>query len=252
MDPVQRRIELFNILQAEGSVEVSNMAVYFNVSPVTIRRDLTMLAHQQLVTTTYGGAYLNKGSSIEPSFALKQGQMAEQKQFIAQAAADMIRDGDTVVLDCGTTTIAILKYIQKKQITIITNSWPAIGYLQGNPKVKLILAPGEYSELSAGTVSSVTISFFAGIRADIVFSSTQGFDPIYGASVPDLTDASVKQALINSGDKKILLVDSSKIGRKYFARYANPGDFDCIITDKMASDENLRTMREHCRQIISV
>jgi len=250
MDPIQRRIELFNILQADGSVEVNKMAALFNVSPVTIRRDLTLFERQQLVTTNYGGAYLNKGSGIEPSFALKQGQMSEQKQFIARAAADMIQNGDTVMLDCGTTTLAILKYIQNKQLTIITNSWPAIGYVQGSPNVKLILAPGEYSELSAGTVSSATIEFFANLRADIAFVSTQGFDPLYGATVPDLTDAGVKQALTRCGNKKILTADSSKIGKVYFARHASPGDFDAVITDSRVGDEQLQLMRAHCRQVV--
>ena len=251
MNAIQRRIELFNILQTDGSVEVSAMAARFNVSTMTIRRDLSSLERQHLITTNYGGAYLNRGSSIEPSFSLKQGQMDEQKQLIARAAANMIQDGDAVILDCGTTTIAVLKYIKKKNITIITNSWPAIGYLQGNPMVKLILAPGEYSDVSAGVISSTTIEFFMNLHADIAFVSTQGFDPLFGATVPDLTDANVKQSLTNSADRKVLLMDSSKVGIKCFARHAAPRDFDVIITDTSISDEQLQLMRANCRQVIT-
>jgi len=245
-------MELYQILQTQGSAEVSDMADHFQVSTMTIRRDFAKFERQGLVTTNYGGAHLNKGSGIEPSFSLKQGQMADAKQHIAKAAAELINDGDSIILDCGTTTLEILKYLYKKRLTIITNSWPAVGYLHGNSRVKLILAPGEYDELSAGVVSSMTAEFYQKFHADIVFVSTQGFSPEHGATVPDTTDASVKQSLLQSGDKKVLLADSSKIGKKYLARHASANQFDVIITDNAVTEENLNLLQKHCKQVITV
>jgi DeoR/GlpR family transcriptional regulator of sugar metabolism len=252
MGAAKRKIELYQLLQTNGSVEVSDMANYFQVSTMTIRRDLAGFERQGLVTTSYGEAYLNKGAGIEPGFYLKQGQMADAKQQIARAAAEIIHDGNSIILDCGTSTMAILKYIQKKRITVITNSWYAIGYLHGNSRVKLILAPGEYDELSAGVVSGITCEFYQGVHADIVFVSTQGFDPRHGATVPAVTDAGVKKALLQSGEKKVLLVDSSKMGKKYLARHARPEEFDIIITDNGTAPEQSENLKKFCKQVIVV
>jgi DeoR/GlpR family transcriptional regulator of sugar metabolism len=252
MVAAKRKMELYQLLQTNESVEVSDAANRFQVSTMTIRRDLAGFERQGLVTTTYGGAYLNKGVGIEPSFALKQGHMADAKQQIARAAAEIIHDGASIILDCGTSTMAILNYIQKKRITVITNSWSAIGYLHGNSRVKLILAPGEYDELSAGVVSSITGEFYHNYHADIVFVSTQGFDPKHGATVPAAIDADVKRALLQSGEKKVLLADSSKIGKKYLARHAKPEDFDIIITDSGTDPEQSESLKKCCKQLIIV
>lgn len=249
MNSTQRRMEIFEILQENGNAEVSDLSERFGVTTMTIRRDLALFERQGLINTNYGGAILRQGAGIEPSFALKQGQRTETKQRIAKRAAEYINDGDSIILDCGTSTLEVLKYIEKKKITVITNSWPAVNYLHGNSRVNLYLAPGKYEELSAGVISPMTIEFYQKFHADIVFVSTQGFSPEYGATVPDPADASVKEALLQSGEKKLLLVDSSKIGKKFLARHAYPSQFDSIITDDAISQAVLQSLKENCKSV---
>ena len=246
MNATQRRMELFALLQREGSVSVRDLAARFGVTAMTIRRDLSLFEWQGLITTNYGGAVLKRGTGIEPSFAFKRGQKMEAKQRIAQKAAAYISDGDTVILDCGTTTLELLHYIGRKKITLITNSWPAVSYLHGNPHVKLYLAPGKYDTVSAGAICSMTIAFFQAFHADIVFMGTHGFCPDYGATVPDPMDASVKSALLKQGKMKLLLADSSKMGQICFSQYALPDQFDTLITDENISREMRLSLEEHC------
>ena len=232
MNATKRRMELFALLQAEGNVSVQDLTERFGVTAMTIRRDFALFEKQGLISTNYGGATLKQGAGIEPSFSLKRGQMTEAKQRIAQEAASYIQNGDTVLLDCGSTTLEILHYLERKKITLITNSWPAVSALHGNPHVELYLAPGKYDEVSAGVMGAMTIEFFQRFHADIVFMSTQGFCPDHGATVPDLTDASVKEALLKQGKRKVLLADSSKIGQQFLARWATGDAFDAIVTDR--------------------
>ena len=242
-------MEIFELLQQNGSAEVSELAERFGVTMMTIRRDFSLFEQQGLIVTSYGGAALKQGAGIEPSFALKQGYMTSAKQRIAQKAVEYIEDGDSIILDCGTTPLTVLKYIEKKRITVITNSWPAVNYLHGNSRVSLYLAPGKYDELSAGAVDAMTAAFYQNFRADIVLVSTEGFCPEYGATVPTPTDASVKEALMLAGKKKLLLVDSSKIGKTCLCRHALPEQFDVVITDDALPADTLQALRGRCRQV---
>jgi DeoR/GlpR family transcriptional regulator of sugar metabolism len=250
MNSTKRRMEIYQLLQQQESVEVSVLAEQFKVSAMTVRRDLELFQKQGLVTTSYGGAYLNRSAGIQPSFTLKQGHMADAKEQIAKTAAALIKDGDSIIIDCGTSTVAILKFIHKKKVTVITGAWSAVGYLHGNPKITLILTPGEYDELSAGTVSATTAEFVRNFHADLAFISTQGLDSDYGATVPTAVDAMVKRTLLEAGEKKVLLVDSSKIGRRYFARHAKTEEFNIIITDKAVSEEQAEEIRKHCGELV--
>ncbi len=250
MNATQRRMEIYSILQEHVTAEVNDLSERLGVSTMTIRRDLALFEKQGLVVTSYGGAYLNKGAGIEPSFALKQGQMADVKQFIACEAASLIKDGDSVVLDCGTTTLQIVKYMLKKRITVITNSWHVVSYVQGTNKIKLVLAPGEYNEISAGVISSMTMDFYRNFYADVVFISTQGFSIERGATVPDVGDADVKHAILKSAKTKVLVLDSTKLGKDYLAKHAEPTDFDIIITDEMADEAYVKRLESVCGRVI--
>jgi DeoR/GlpR family transcriptional regulator of sugar metabolism len=245
-------MEIYQQLQETGSVEVALLAEQFTVSAMTIRRDLDLFEQQGLVTTSYGGAYLNRGTGVEPSFSLKQGHMASAKYRMAQAAAELIGDGASIILDCGTTTMEILKFIQKKKLTVITNAWAAVSPLHGNPQIKLILAPGVYDDTSAGVIHAITADFFRDYRADLSFISTQGFDPAHGATVPSAMEASVKRAILEAGEKKVLLADSSKLGHRFMTRHAQTGEFDLVISDTGATEVQKEELRKFCRKLILV
>lgn len=250
MNAAERRMEIFRLLQENQSVEVMELAARFDVTPMTIRRDLAVFEKQGLITTNYGGAYLNKGASIEPSFSIKSTQCIDKKQMIGYEAAKMVQDGDVIIIDCGTTTLQLAKYLKGKKLTVITNSWPVVSFLGGLPKIKLLLAPGEYDDISAGTFGISTAKFIEKFHADKVFMGTHGCSLEQGASVPEMFDAEMKSVLLAAGKEKILMVDHTKFGVKCLAKHAGLSDFDCIITDDGIEPEMEEMIRGNCRRLI--
>ena len=107
MNATERRAEIFNLLQKDGSADLNELAEKLAVSSMTVRRDLQIFEHQGLVTIDYGRAYLDRNVSHEPSFTVKAGHMVNEKLRIGKAAADMVEDGDTILIDCGTTEVLI-------------------------------------------------------------------------------------------------------------------------------------------------
>lgn len=250
MNATERRAEIFNLLQKDGSADLNELAEKLAVSSMTVRRDLQIFEHQGLVTIDYGRAYLDRNVSHEPSFTVKAGHMVNEKLRIGKAAADMVEDGDTILIDCGTTTLQMLKYLAGKRVTVITNSWPAIHHVSGNPRLRLVLLPGEYNEISAGVFGDMTVEYLKMIHADRVFIGTHGCTATEGATVPETWDAAVKRALFSAARKRFLLADATKFGIVNLMSHAMLSDFDCVITDSSMEEEAREEMKKNCRQMI--
>lgn len=249
MNMTKRRIEVFNLLQKNEVVEFTELARHFDVSIMTIRRDLQMLERQGQLTINHGSAYLNKEAIHEPGFAIKSNYLIEQKQYIGYAAAQYVQDGETIILDCGTTTLQLLKYLSGKRITVITNSWPAISYVSGNSKIKLILAPGEYYETSAGVFGNLTSEFFGRLHVDKTFMGAHGFSITGGVTEPDM-ETNAKKSIMATGNKSFLLVDSTKFDHTYLMQYAHLGDFDHVITDDGMNRACRTKLEKVCKDVI--
>jgi len=246
----ERRIKIFNILAEKKSVEVNELANLFSVSTMTIRRDLAILEKQGILTTTYGGAIINEGTAIEPSFYLKSGQMVEPKSKIGFEAANLIQNGDSILIDCGSTTMQVAKHLQNKNLTVITNSLVVCNLLQAYTKIKLIMAPGVYDEKSAGFLGPMTVEFLQKYNVDKAFIGAQGFDIVKGATVPDEIDAEVKKAICNSAKQRILMVGHEKLGTSFLVKFADYRDFDCLITDEFADDNYVQMIRDKGIKVI--
>ncbi|HED2737460.1 DeoR/GlpR family DNA-binding transcription regulator [Klebsiella michiganensis] len=236
-------MSIYAILQQDKKVVVNDLAEKFGVTKMTIRRDLSFFEKQGIVKTTYGGAYLTRGASVEPGFQLQSIQMADDKHLIGQKAAEQVEDGDTIIIDCGTTPLALAHFIFDKKIMVITNSIPVVNLLKGRKNIKLIVTPGEYEDASQGMVSFSTADFFRHIHADKVFLSTQGVNDLGELTVPEMTDAHVKQALMRAGRQKILLADSSKFGQTFLAGHARLADLDLVISQTGLSPDILSLMQ---------
>lgn len=249
MNVTQRRMEIFNLLQKNDTVEVSVLARRFDVSTMTIRRDLQKFERQGLVNITYGSAYLKKEALHEPSFAAKSNYLTEQKQDIGNAASRFVQDDETIIVDCGTTLLQLLKYLTGKHVTVITNSCPAISFANTNPKLKLILAPGEYNERSAGVFGNLTSEFFNRLHVGKVFMGAHGFSIEHGATEPDI-ETNAKRSMINAGEKKFLLADATKFDRTYLMQYAQLDAFDHIITDDSMDPACRARLEKACRDVV--
>ena len=252
MSPVERRMLILDRLRAEGKVNLNEMAAELQVSSMTVRRDLHLFVEQGIATISSGTAHLvgdaNQGG-LFPSQP-RAGSNTAQKQAIGRAAAQHINDGDTIIIDCGSTTLQLLHYLGGKQVTIITNSIPVSALVGRNPAVKLIYAPGEYSPDSTGMVGPLTVDFFHTLRADKAFLGAHGFDATGGVNEPVLGDATAKRAMLEAAQSSFLLVDSSKYGNVHLMALSRLADYSCVITDD-DFPHNLRgELEAACNEVI--
>lgn len=243
MQPSDRRMSIYAILQRDKKVVVNELAEKFGVTKMTIRRDLYFFEKQGILKTTYGGAYLTSAAAIEPIFPQKSIKIVDDKHLIGQKAAELVEDGDTIIIDCGTTPLALAHFIFDKKIMVITNSIPVVNLLKGRKNITLIIAPGEYEDDSQGMTSFSTADFFRHIHADKVFFSTQGINDLGELTVAKMTDAHVKQALMRAGRQKILLADRTQFGQTFLAGHARLADLDLVISQTGLSPETLSLMQ---------
>lgn len=249
MNITERRMAIFDLLQKNGVVELADLAKQFDVSTMTVRRDLQIFQRQGLISMNYGGAYLNREAVQEPSFAAKSGCRLVQKQAIGQLAADFVCDGETIIIDCGTTPLQVLKYLGNKRVAVITNSMPAVSFVSGNPKVKLFFAPGEYDDISAGVFGNLTTEFYSRVHADKVFMGAHGCSIKSGVTEPAVEDASTKKAVMAAGRETFLLVDATKFDHTYLMQNAQLEDFDHVITDESMDEAYRKQLAAMCKDV---
>ena len=249
MNVTERRMQIFDLLKKNETVGINELAERFQVSTMTIRRDLQMFERQGLLQTNCGEAYLIKQLVHEPSFAVKSEQNILQKQNIGYQAAQFVEDGDTIILDCGTTPLQMLSFLGGKRVTVITNSWPSAHFIAGNAKIKLIFAPGEYYEVSAGMTGPLTVEFFGRIHADKVFMGAHGFSVENGVTEPYI-EYNSKKALMAAGKEHFLLVDSTKYEKTFLMKYADLEEFEHIITDENLHSSRRAGLERVCNDVI--
>lgn len=241
----QRKSIILDMLKNKGSVSLTELTSLFNVSEATVRRDLTELEKNNKLQRTHGGAVSTDLSIFEAGYLTKKEEYLEEKQQIAQLAATLVNDGDTVLLDTGTTTFEIAKAIRNKAITLITNSATIIADIANGPdcKMELISTGGTYRASTCSFIGPKAEDFIRTIVPDKVFIAANGFSLKCGATTPNIMEASVKRAMIESGKTIYLAVDSSKIDKDYFSVIARPETFHGIISDKGMDAQVVTSLR---------
>lgn len=229
----QRKAIILDMLKLKGSVSLMELTQLFDVSEATIRRDLTELEKKGQLQRTHGGAVSTELSIFEAGYVEKEQEYLAEKQKIAQIAAFMINDGDTVLLDSGTTTYEIARAIRNKKITLITNSATIVADMMNSPEcsVELISTGGVYRPSTRSFLGADAENLIRMIVPDKVFIAANGFSVRYGATTPTLSEASIKRTMIEVGKEVYLAVDSSKVGKDYFSVIAKPGAFQGVVTD---------------------
>ena len=222
-------------------VQVSDLAEELDVTTVTIRRDLDEMEEDGLCIRKRGGAIrVNPGVSMEMPYNIKQHEMVEAKERIAQQALEFIEDGDTIILDAGSTTYALaLLLLTKVQITVVTNDLKIAVKLAENPRINLVCTGGTARTSVYSLQGSLTISFINDIKVDKTFL---GADAIHADGVisnVNIEEVAIKKAMIKAADQTILLADSSKFSKSGFYKVCDLEDIDILISDKGISKESL-------------
>ncbi len=229
----ERRRLILVILNRDGRVLVGDLAKQFRTSQVTIRKDLDILQAQGRVHRTHGGALpAQDGALDDPTLREKEKLHRKEKLRIADAAVRMVRKGQVVILDSGTTTTAIARALREfENLTIITNAVNIAAELSGSP-VEVILTGGTLRKNSFSLVGPIAEETLRRLNADILFLGVDGFDVQYGLSTPNLLEAKVNRAMMEVARVVVAVCDSSKFGRRSLSSIAPLSAVHHLITDR--------------------
>jgi len=241
----ERRRRICELLREEGRVTVEALASRFGTSQVTIRADLSALESAGALTRTHGGALLREEEADEP-LGVKQLQHHAEKVRIAQAAVALIRDGETIILDSGTTTAEIARALRKtelKSINVITNALNLAALLMDVPSVRLIVPGGILRRESNSLSGPMAEAALANLQADRLYLGADGLDPEIGVMTPHLPEAELNAKMIRISRQVVVVADSSKLIRRNISLIAKVQQIHMLITDRAAPVQAIEALR---------
>jgi len=230
----EREAEIVRLLAAAetGVLRVSELSEMLGASEMTIRRDLDNLERRGLVRRIHGGAvHVNHTLLFEKSFNDRAREHHSEKVAIGREAASHVGEGDAIIIDAGTTTLQVARHIKAHDVTAVTNTLPVATELAAHDGISAILLGGDLKGPELCTVGPMVTESLSRMTADILFLSASGFSLERGLTDPDLREAAVKRAMIQSARRAILVADSSKFQAVRFAHIAPIDSVDIIITD---------------------
>lgn len=230
---VQRRTIILEQLESKGQVNVTDLSEQFEVSEVTIRNDFLQLEKKNMLIRARGGAI--KVSRVGMDFELSKKQKIHfaQKQKIGKRAAKLIQDGDTIIIDSGTTTQEIIKNMSSgKNLTIITNALNIANSLVSNDNVQVIMIGGFLRKGSLSVVGSPAETQIKNYLCDKLFLGVDGLSFDFGISTPNIEEAHFNQLSIQISRQIIVLADSSKVNKRSLAVICPLSKIDILITDE--------------------
>lgn len=229
----QRRTEILNLIQEDGHAKVQKLSKIFKVSDVTIRQDLEDLEKMGYIQREHGGAFLKDVGTFAKTGQLFNKSHMEEKTDIARTAATLVDEGDSIILDSGSTTTELARQlVQYKSLNVLTNALNIAMMLGENPGISLLVSGGEFKAPTLSLTGEVAAKLFKDIHVNKLFLATAGISPDdFLLTYPSLSDLSVKSAMIRAASKVYLLADSSKIGRPSFASLGRISLIDTLITD---------------------
>lgn len=245
MFPVERRSRIMAILQQQGRCLVGDLARDLNVSEVTIRQDLDFLEQQGLLGRTHGGAVLKSRSGLEQPFQVVETAYRQEKARIAAAAVELISPGDTVILDVGTTVTEVAKQLLNfRDITVFTNGLNIATILEANPEITTMVTGGMLRAKQHSLVNPYAGLMLDRIHVDIAFIGASGISVKHGLTNVNIAEAEMKTLFMKAARRRVVLVDSGKIGKVALAKVANLDQVDLLITDTGADAHAIATLRE--------
>lgn len=251
MLPNQRRDKILEMIMEDGHAKVFELSKIFKVTEVTIRQDLEKLELDGYIEREHGGAHLKDIGHNVKNFELKNKKNLLEKAAIAQKAVTLISDGDTIILDSGSTTTEIAKLITGfKRLTVITNALNIALMLGANPEITLVMTGGEFKAPTLSLTGQKAADFFNGIHVDKLFLACAGIALKSGITYPSISDLCVKKAMIESSDLTYLVADSSKIGKNSFASLGALSIIDYLITDSNISEESISVLNQNDIKLI--
>lgn len=234
----ERKRDILEYVMTRKKATVSELCSQFGVSSATIRSDLRDLELGGGLVRTHGGAIVRSQARFEPDALAKSVQDLPAKRAIANLALARIEDGDTVVIDTGTTTLELAELLDsKRDITVLTNDLAIALRLEQHPSATVHFLGGVLRKRFHCTVGHRAEETLRGLTVDKAFMGANTFSLEKGASTPDLQLAELKKLMMSIATKVYLLVDSSKMGKNSFAGFAALSDIDGLIIDAISLED---------------
>jgi DeoR/GlpR family transcriptional regulator of sugar metabolism len=236
MDVHIRHQLILESLQQQSEVQVSALAAELDCSEMTVRRDLEALERIGGLRRVHGGAVRMYLSAEEAPYGIRALENTETKAAIGAAAADLLAEGETVILDGGSTAMEVARALRNRRLTVMPLALRPVFELDGCAGIKLLLPGGEVRASELSLIGSLTECAFSELRFDTFVMGICGIDPKAGVTTHLLSEAAVKRAAAKTSRRVIAVADGSKLGQVAFGHVCNLADLDIVVTDAAADD----------------
>ena len=245
----QRRERLVTAVARRGFARVVDLSRELGVSEVTVRTDLAALETDGRVTRVHGGA-MPRGLVAERESSLEQsrGRLTRAKEAIATAAAARVQSGHSVLLDVGSTTLAVahalVARVELQEVVVVTNGLAiALALEPGIPRLTVVVTGGTLRSLQHSLVNPLATSLLDGVRADVAILGATGVHLDHGVTNVNLPETEVKRRMVTRASRRILVADSSKIGQAHLGHVAALAEIDELITDTAITEADATALR---------
>ncbi len=239
-----RQLAISEAVMAEGSVRIEQLAERFDISLMTVHRDLDELEDRGLLRKSRGVATATSTALVESSDVYRSNRQLAEKELIAHAALEFIEPGQAIMLDDSTTTLHLVPHLHAKTpLTVITNTLTIMNELRGARGIEMVGLGGEYFNWCSAFMGRTTVREIAELRADLFVMSTSAIvDDISFHQRPETVD--VKRAMFESSSRRLLLADSTKFTRRALHGMLPLVDFDAVIVDPRTAADDVSRLRE--------
>lgn len=249
MIQAERQAEILEILKRKGFIENSKLQEIFKVTPITIRRDIKKLSKQNLIKAVHGGAISNAEfhPTTEPFYFTKLHLNIDKKEKISDLAIQLIDEGDSIVLDSGTTSYQIALKIKNKNlknITIVTNDIKIANVLCEVDNLKIIVLGGTLKNLHYSIYGPYAVKILNELKVDRLFLAADAVSKEGGISNFNIEDVPIKQQMIKISKQVILIADSTKFGKDAFCNVCNWNKINLVITNEEIPKSYLEFFKE--------
>jgi DeoR/GlpR family transcriptional regulator of sugar metabolism len=246
-----RRMKILDWLQEEGSARVRDLSAAFAVSEATIRQDLEKLETDGHITRQHGGAFLRTVSRQVETMSLQHMENIDKKRKIGAKAASLVGNGETIILDAGSTTTEVAhQLLGRASLTVITNALNIALLLGAAPGYAVHMPGGQFKGPTLSLSGDKAAEYFENVYAGKLFLATAGVALDTGLTYPSFADLQLKQAMIRAASRVYLVADSTKINRSSFTRLGTLDVIHAFITDDGIRDEDARAFESRGVEMI--
>ncbi|QJD83193.1 DeoR/GlpR family DNA-binding transcription regulator [Cohnella herbarum] len=243
---LERRNKIVQIINKQKQISIKQLSIDLKVSEGTLRNDLKSLEEEGILERTHGGAVLPKQQLTDASNrSFRQEVNVAEKMAIGKAAAELIQNGQCIILDASTTGLELVRNLMHMEsLTVVTNGLITAQELNRNPHINVIVIGGVLRSGSSNLEGLLGKDLLSQIHADIFFTSAHGFTITEGMTVFDVYEAELKKLMASNANKVVAMVDHTKLGKRSTATFANLSQIDTLITDSAANSEFLAQIED--------